>query len=543
MNLGSTLQSDLARRIRAALDRADQSTDKFAKYRDDPLAFFREVLHIEPWSRHPSRTDKRSSQLEIIQAAGRIFNLPDKSKRRMTVRSGHGVGKTTLAAGLVWWFEKTRGPGARTFLLSSKGDQAQEAIWRDTRLIWLREKKALGGTMPKRGKTGWTGPEEQQIIILTADKAGKIQGLRAPEMLIVADEAAEIEEGLFVGLDANLSGGGCYFLIGNPTEPEGTFAKSHEPDSEWWKGHISSEDSPNVLERREVVPGLVTYDWVEARRRDWDRPTFAKRVLGEFVLDEAGKPITWAMIKASVARWTKGLWLSPENRVRVLSMGIDPAGYGRDYSVICLTRGLATIGFWRYEKITAAGLIVEARRLLKEHRLDGEVPNIQSDVDGVGAELGYLLGPLAEQLRQTSPKEGFRYHAVKPSLTADRDPVTYERVRDELFASVIAWIEAGGALPPDRERLYVELTAARWHTKPNGQNKKTDKDRIRKLIGRSPDEADALELSVWNAEPWAAARAQRGEPAPAAPRATSDMYEAANRFDMYAAGSPFEPKE
>ena len=524
-----TLAGELARKLEVALDRIDQSTDRFARYRLDPVAFFREVLHVEPWGRHPSRKDKRSSQIEIIQAAA--------TEKKITVRSGHGVGKTTLAAGLAWHFVKTRGPGCRVFLLSSKGDQTQEAVWRDLRAMWLREQKVLGGTMPKRGKTGWTGPEEQQIIILTADKAGKIQGLRAPEMLIIADEAAEIDEGLFVGLIANLSGGGSWFMIGNPTEPQGTFQKSHEPDSDWARFHISSEDSPNVIEGREVIKGMVTRDWVEARRRDWDRATFAKRVLGDFVLDEAGKPITWAMIKASTAMWEDA------DDSGLLSLGVDPAGYGRDATVICLARGQKVLAFYRYERYGTEQIIAEIRKLLQHFRRDGEIPEVKSDIDGIGAELGYALGPLGDKLRQTAPRESFRYYPVKPSSPAQRDPQTYERVRDELAASLVLWLEAGGAIPPEQERLYVELTAWRWRQRPDGKNKKTDKDAIRKLIGRSPDFADALELAVWSAAPWSAARGAGGETAPAAPAPAQSMYDAASAFEFHDAPNPFEPKD
>jgi phage terminase large subunit len=525
---GVTLSRDLERRLSLALDRLDQSTDRFARYKADPVAFFREQLHVEPWTRHPTRTDRRSSQIEIIQAAA--------TETKITVQSGHGVGKTTLVAGLAWHFVKTRGPGCRVFLLSSKGDQTQEAVWREIRAMWLREHKQLGGKMPTRGKTGWTGPEQQQIIILTADKAGKIQGLRAPEMLIIADEAAEIDEGLFVGLFANLSGGGSWFMIGNPTEPEGTFFRANQPGSGWVRFHISSEDSPNVIERREVIKGMVTFDWVEERRRDWDRVTFAKRVLGEYVLDEAGKPITWAMLKASIARWPDAV------NEGTLSAGVDPAGYGRDATVICLLRGQKVLGFWRFEKISEDRIVTEVRALLQRHRRDGEVPDVKCDVDGLGAKVGYILGPLAEKLRGERPREGFRFHPVKPSLPAQRDAVTYERTRDELFASLIAWFEAGGAITPDNDRLNDELTKPRWHTKPNGQNKKTDKDAIRKLIGRSPDFADSLELAVWNAAPWAAAHRHETR-APPARAPVQDPYEAASHFEFHDAPNPFEPKD
>ena len=118
----------------------------------------------------------------------------------VTVVSGNGVGKTSLAGAIVWWFAKTRGPGCRVFLTSSKADQSELGIWREVRRHWLHARdigRPLGGTLPKLGKTGWRGPDEEQIIVLTADKAEGMQGLRSPKMLIVADEASAIDGRIF----------------------------------------------------------------------------------------------------------------------------------------------------------------------------------------------------------------------------------------------------------------------------------------------------------------------------------------------------------
>lgn len=61
-----------------------------ARYRQDPVAFFREVLGIEPWSR----------QIEVIEAV--------RDYKRVSVRSGHKVSKSNTDAGIVLWFYASR---------------------------------------------------------------------------------------------------------------------------------------------------------------------------------------------------------------------------------------------------------------------------------------------------------------------------------------------------------------------------------------------------------------------------------------------------
>ena len=64
-----------------------------ARYRDDPVLFVMEVLNADPdpW------------QVSFLQAIAR-------GDRRISVRSGHGVGKSTGASWAMLWFFMTRSP-------------------------------------------------------------------------------------------------------------------------------------------------------------------------------------------------------------------------------------------------------------------------------------------------------------------------------------------------------------------------------------------------------------------------------------------------
>src|SRR5262252_1317637 len=64
-----------------------------SRYNRAPIAFCREVLHVEPdeW------------QTKVLRAIGR-------GETRVSIRSCHGPGKTALASWVLLWFSCTRAP-------------------------------------------------------------------------------------------------------------------------------------------------------------------------------------------------------------------------------------------------------------------------------------------------------------------------------------------------------------------------------------------------------------------------------------------------
>ena len=77
-----------------------------------------------------------------------------------------------------------------------------------------------------------------------------------------------------------------------------------------------------------------------------------------------------------------------------------------------------------------------------------------------------------------------------------RQPLIYDRMRDELAAVARAWLRAGGAIP-DSEKLYDDLHALAFFSDIRGRLKLTPKKELRKLLGRSPDVGDAFCLCCW----------------------------------------------
>src|SRR5207344_3579057 len=81
------------------------------KYARAPIAFVRDILGVEPdpW------------QIEALRAVAR-------GHTRLAIRSGHGVGKTALAAWCMVWFANTRAP-FKVAVTAPTAPQLFDALW------------------------------------------------------------------------------------------------------------------------------------------------------------------------------------------------------------------------------------------------------------------------------------------------------------------------------------------------------------------------------------------------------------------------------
>ena len=91
---------------------------------------------------------------------------------------------------------------------------------------------------------------------------------------------------------------------------------------------------------------------------------------------------------------------------------------------------------------------------------------------------------------------------VRVSRRAMRDVEVYRLTRDNVWASLVRWLERGGAIL-ESEKLAEELHVPMWTVvELIGVGKRrtlTPKKELRVKLGRSPDRADALALAVWDA--------------------------------------------
>jgi phage terminase large subunit len=474
------------------------------RYRADPVAFFRDILGIEPWSR----------QIDVIEA---IRDFP-----RVAVISGHKVSKSNTAVGAALWFFCSF-EDARAVFTSTTSRQVDEILWRELKKMLLfagrcvacRKRAAAHSELniprpcshsaiipdePKElARSGLKNPDLREIVGFTAKQSEAVAGISGKHVLYLVDEASGVPDSVYEAIEGNRAGGGRVVLFSQGTRTEGEFfdafhSKSRDTGKRYgYKTvHISSEESPNVVAGRVLIPGLAERDWIEERKEEWgeDHPLYRVRVKGEFVVGEEKKILSLHAITDAEKRWADA---PAEGR---LYLGIDPAGPGGagDESAFAVRRGKKILQIVAMLGLNEDGHLAHALGILKEHRKTrGELPPVVViDREGpVGARVYGLFRSHADL-----HPEAFAVVGVRSSERARREPQIYDYVRDELYANFAAWVRDGGAIPEDA-RLEKDLHAPEWDSNIKGRLKATDKKELKKILGRSPDRGDAAQLSAW----------------------------------------------
>lgn len=514
------LFADLARAGSVAVSM--QTGGGFEAYAKNPKGFFEDALGISPWE----------AQVEIAKAISECDNV--------SCRSGHGVGKSYIAGSVGLWFIATRPAKSIVLLTAPTFKQVQEVLWNETRSIIVRSKRSLGGKVAQTAAKGIRWIDGRRLFGLTATAPEAFAGIRAPQMLLISDESSGVKDDIFVAMSGNLAGGGKRLLLGNPTKTSGYFHRSHTTDKEFEapKGkriHIPSTRSPNVVAGYIVIPGLVTAEWVEARKLEWgeDSSLYKCRVLGEFVELEEGRAFTNEMIFDAERLWRER---DKKPSIERLVIGLDPAGEkgDGDESAFAPRRGKVLLEIHHRRGLSPEGHVVEVCGLIHKHksktREERYRPLVVVDRDGIVGHKVYA----ALAAYQQSHSEEFDLLGVRGGERAHRRPLEVDRVRDEVWLNLVDWIRDGGMIVED-VKLQRDLAAIRTESHISGRTKIIDKDQLRKELGRSPDRGDALALSAWGrdveAEDHRPRRRAQEEEQPATDPYETDPAQAFNPYD------------
>lgn len=489
------------------------------KYRDAPELFCREVLGVEPWG------DETHGQI------GMLCGIRDH--RRSAYRAGRKVSKScTIGVAALWWFCSYY--DAQVVMSSTTARQVDEVLWDEVRKLHdrsqrgldpkdpaLRYAQELGHTLGTRAIDGeprllarsGLAVGFRRVAGFTAREGVAAQGKSGVHLLYLLDEASGIPQAIIDAIIGNMAASGCKLaLFGNPTTTEGEFydafgkkRKTEDNPGGYYTMTISSEESPNIVQRREVIPGLASTEWLEEREREWGRESvlFKVHVQGIHVEVEAGKIVSLQLIKEAEDRWNaEGEHAVPATGV--LHIGIDPAlAASGDEAVFVARRGFRVLEIRAHRGLSEAGHVAVLEDMLREHREPGEIAVVNVDALGdVGAKVKVEL-----TIYWRAHESEMVLCAIRGSDNAVRNPEGYIRVRDELWGSVHEWLRDGGAIP-ENAKLERDLHAPSWVPGDLKQRKQaTKKDVIKKLIGRSPDHGDGLCLACWDntrAAKWAA---------------------------------------
>lgn len=412
-----------------------------------------------------------------------------------TVRSCHDTGKSFTAARSVLWFLQAH-PDSIVVTTAPTFRQVEEIIWREVRSAHKRAEMPLGGRLLK---TKLDMSEEWYAIGVSSDDSNKIQGFHPKSgfILVIVDEAAGVEEDVFIAVDAVMSSEGARLLmIGNPTSLSGTFYRSHHSDPAAHKIKISCFDTPNFrnngirnlrdlqkadLSKIEIVrPHLITPAWAKDKIRRWgiESPMFQARVLGEFPSAEENTLIPLNFIEAAA---------EPERRLMLDAgkgfVGVDVARYGNDKTVITPRHGGIVDPQIIHGKENTAVTAGRVKMLLAEMK---EWSGIYIDSDGVG-------GGVADILDDDKIEHIVEIYNNAKALV-EQGGLQFVNLRSQIYWHLAELFKSGDIAIPADDELMAELASIRYFITRRGIMVESKEDIVKRLR-KSPDRADSLAYS------------------------------------------------
>jgi len=460
-----------------------READDIVRWYDNPVLFATEAFGLSCWSR----------QREMLYAVAENDNV--------AVRSGHKVSKSCSAAVLAWWWAVTRKAG-RVVLTAPGMRQVTHILWRELWALHRLSQKIGRVRLPKPPRAPETGvhwEDGREIVGITGTQKETIAGYSGPDLMFIVDEASGVAEDIFETIEGNRAGDAKLLLLSQPTQMSGTFYDAFHGQRALWKCiHISSAESPNVVEGAGTIPGLATEAWIEGRKKAWpggkDNPLYCVRVLGDFPPQAAQTAIPlWAVLKAEAA-WRRGR-SGPGSGP--LSYGLDCARFGDDETILAERRGLSIRRLLKFQprRDHPDGLTAEQQisdwviGVVVGERFPGEPkPQVNVDASGVGAGT-YSVLVQSDVLRAVDVYTG-------DPADGDANQLRFTNLRAQLWFAAAEILREGGTIPKD-DLLSSDLVAVRYKYDKRNRYQIEQKEELKKRIKRSPDRGDAVVLAYY----------------------------------------------
>lgn len=376
------------------------------------------------------------------------------------------LGKTVCAVNhiLKSALKNTR-PHARYFYVAPLLKQAKLIAWD----YFKRYAAPLPHVRILEGELCVELPNKARIWVCGADNPDALRGTYADG--VVLDEYAQIKPDVFTEIirPTLLSREGWAVFMGTPKGQNAFFdlfcqaQKNAQQDPQgWWTGVFRADQS-----------GVIPAEELKRLQAQTPDAIFRQEYLCDFTASAANVLIPIDQVWQSCAR----SYAPSEVQDAPKLMGIDPARFGDDRSVIFCRQGcqaLAPLVFTKLDNMTLAA------------RAAAEIDRFCPD--GVFVDSG-CGGGVIDRLRQL----GYTVTEVAFGGAAARSG-QYANKRAEMWDQMAQWIKTLGALP-DVPELKNDLCSVSYDYDIAGRLRLEPKEKIKERTGKSPDLADALALT------------------------------------------------
>ena len=453
------------------------------KYANDPVLFLTEVLGMDP-------DDWQADTADDVQ------NEP-----KVAVKSGQGVGKTALEAGLAIWFLCCR-PYAKVLCTAPTMQQLYDVLWAEI-AKWLQSAKVKDLLTWTKTKVYMNGDSERWFATAkTATKPENMQGFHEDHMLIIVDEASGIADPIMEAILGTLTGpDNKLLLMGNPNRTEGVFFDAFGKDRDRWKTRtVSSRDSKRT-----------SRDNIEMLERKYGRDSDVVRVRVDGLFPKGGIN---SFIPLEYAEGCTAPVHVPNSGM--MHVGVDVARFGDDKTVIAVRHGRRVDPLHKYTKqstMETVGRVLEICRewitwwnaqhegILDQYGNPATARcRVRIDDTGVG-------GGVTDRLREIIEDEGLPIEVIACNNAGKSYDAHYDNAGTEMwgnvremmatsFSAVLRGEEPLLQLPDDPE-LITQLANRRYRMTSRGRLALEKKEDMKKRGIGSPDCADAVALCFY----------------------------------------------
>ena len=452
---------------------------------NDPLAF---VLYAYPWGQAGTPlehfTGPRKWQREVLADlrnhikanGGRV----DFETFRMAVSSGRGIGKSALVSWLTLWMISTR-IGSTTIVSANSEAQLRSVTWAEitkwqamsinshwfevaaTRIMpakWLTE---LVERDLKKGTRYWS----IEGRLWSAENPDAYAGVHNFDgVMLVLDESSGIPDPIWAvssGFFTENTPNRFWMAFSNPRRNSGYFYECFNSKRDFWTTKVVDARTVEGTDKAVYQQIIDEYGPDSAQAH--------VEVYGEFPAEGDDQFISSLWVDEAMKR------PKYKDESAPIAIGVDPARFGADATVIAVRQGRDIIDIRRHrgaDTMEVVGHVIEAIE-------DYKPALVVIDEGGLGAG---VVDRLKEQR--------YKIRGVNFANKA-KNPMMYGNKRAEMWGAMRDWLKSA-AIPNDR---YLKSDLISPLTKPDSKGAiflESKKDMKARGLA-SPDAADAIAVT------------------------------------------------